>query len=169
MRRCYQSWSLRKMEEEKPYSFDMFLDEILAEIKKEEAAQDEEEHAEWWQEEIQEMEEEEEKSEEKSGEEPTADPEPSAPFYKDGMLSDEWFDFHWEKFRRCQECKKWRYVSKTNGLRHRQCRGCFTPGCKGQRKHGQAFLLKKLVENYGWVPLQSQIEKIYMDKVDEEI
>ena len=34
MGRCYQSWSLRKMEEEKPYSFDMFLEEILAEINK---------------------------------------------------------------------------------------------------------------------------------------
>lgn len=162
VRRCYHTWSMKKMGLSENHTFDNFLDEVLTGMKAKEAAEDEE-VMDWTWEKKEEV-----PSEVNSEDEMKVDPEPTVPSYREGMLSDEWFENHWEWFRKCRECEHWTYVSGKSALRHKGCRGCMRAGCTSQRRRGQHMLLKMIVHHHGWTELQSQQESIYMNKVEEE-
>lgn len=171
VRRCYHSWSMKKMGLTENFNFDSFLEEVLSEMKKKEAAEDEEANEmdwTWEQPPVGGYGGEEVPSEVPSEDEMKVDPEPTVPSYKEGMLSEEWFVEHWQWFRRCYDCNNYTYVSGRSALRHKGCRGCMKKGCTSERRRGQHMLLKMIVHHHGWQVLQGQMETIYMHKVEEE-
>jgi len=140
LRRTYHSWSQRRQEAGQPWSWDEYMQALLAKVKDMEDKED---------------------SDEDEDDVPfpggassketkeDQDTQIDAPTYRDGMLKQEFWQDHWNVFRQCQNCQEFKYVNRQHTMRAVGCRNCMGEGCQASKPSRKVNLLRQLKKVHG--------------------
>ena len=140
LRRTYHSWSQRRQGAGQPWSWDEYMQALLAKVKEVEDKEDSDED-------------EDDvpfpggaSSKETKEEQET---QIDAPTYRDGMLKQEFWQDHWNVFRQCQNCQEFKYVNRQHTMRAVGCRNCMGEGCQASKPSRKVNLLRQLKKVHG--------------------